>query len=158
MIALRTGLIAIASLLALAGASGDAQAAGDKIYASRCSMCHQPTGAGLPGQFPRLKGRVGAIAATKPGRAYLANVLLFGMFGGIDVDGKHIGGMMPPMGSLADQDIADTLNFVAAMEKPKKPVAPFTAAEIKAARAGGPLTASAVGKIRADLVSKGVIP
>lgn len=121
-------------------------------------MCHQRTGAGLPGQFPRLSGRVATIAASQAGRAYLVKVLLYGMFGAIDVDGRRINGMMPPMGSLADQDVADTLNFVVALEKPKKKVASFTAAEVKAVRSAGTLTASAVGKIRADLAAKGDVP
>lgn len=135
-----------------------AHATGAQTFASRCAMCHQANGAGLPGQFPRLSGRAAAIAASKDGRDYLIKVLLFGMFGPIDVDGKRISGMMPSVGSLGDQDVADTLNFIVALEKPKKHVAPFSAAEVKAVRAAGKLTASGVAKVRAAAAAKGAIP
>ncbi len=29
---------------------------GEKIYTERCAVCHQPTGLGIPGAFPALKG------------------------------------------------------------------------------------------------------
>ncbi|MCT2401466.1 cytochrome c [Novosphingobium mangrovi (ex Huang et al. 2023)] len=134
-----------------------AYATGVKVYSSRCAACHKADGAGVPGQFPRLKGRVGKIAATKDGRTYLIHVLLFGLFGPIDVDGRQVRGMMPPMGTLGDQDVADTLNFAVELEKPKKAVAPFTAAEVKAVRDAGRLTASEVAKQRAELAAKGLV-
>jgi len=106
--------VAIALVFGLQGA---ANATGTATYSSRCSMCHQPSGAGLPGQFPRLSGRVAQIAASPAGRALLGKILLYGMYGSITVDGKMISGLMPPMGSLADQDVADVLNFIVAFKK-----------------------------------------
>ncbi|MGD9812051.1 MAG: cytochrome c [Sphingobium sp.] len=158
-----TGLISmhgrVAAIFLIAGGiASSVDAAGPQVYSSRCSMCHQPNGAGIPGQFPRLSGRVGQIAASKDGRSYLVKVVLFGMFGPVDVDGRHISGMMPPMGSLADQDVADTLNFVVTLEKPKKAITPFTAAEVKAIRNAEKLTAAKVASLRAGLASKGTIP
>lgn len=149
----RAGMLAAAACWAM-----PAHAAGAQTFASRCAMCHQANGAGLPGQFPRLKGRMGAIAASKEGRAYLIKVVLFGMFGPIEVDGKRISGMMPALGSMSDQDVADTLNFAVMLEKPKKAVASFTAGEVKAARAAGSLTAAGVAKARAAAAARGAIP
>lgn len=157
----RTPLLAtilIAGIGAGLSLSAPAQASGTEVYASRCSMCHQSTGAGLPGQFPRLKGRAGEIATSKAGREYLIKVMLFGMFGAIKVDGRAINGMMPGMGSLKDADIADTLNHVVMLEKPKGKVAPFTAAEVKAVRDAGKLSSAQVAKQRAALAAKGLIP
>jgi cytochrome c oxidase subunit 2 len=34
----------------------DLAARGEKVYASNCASCHQPTGAGVPPTFPALKG------------------------------------------------------------------------------------------------------
>jgi Cytochrome c2 len=149
----------MAGALCIAGVSAiPGEVSASQVYTTRCSMCHRPDGSGVAGQFPRLKGRAGEIAASKEGRSYLIEVVLFGIMGGIDVDGRKIAGMMPPMGSMADQDVADTLNYLVSMAKPKKAVAPFTAAEVKAVRARGKLTAAAVGKERAALAAKGLIP
>ncbi len=40
-------------------------ALGEKTYLARCSMCHQPTGAGIPGAFPALAGQGVAIDSAK---------------------------------------------------------------------------------------------
>ncbi|MGF1868549.1 cytochrome c oxidase subunit II [Photobacterium indicum] len=40
-------------------------ALGEKTYLARCSVCHQPTGAGIPGAFPALAGQGVAIDLTK---------------------------------------------------------------------------------------------
>ena len=53
-----------------------ALATGPQTFSAQCSMCHQPNGAGLPGSFPRLAGRVPVIAGSPGGRRYLAMVLL----------------------------------------------------------------------------------
>ena len=36
----------------------------DKADYQRCAACHLPTGEGIPGAFPPLKGRVAKIAAS----------------------------------------------------------------------------------------------
>lgn len=131
------------------------------LFTSRCGMCHQPDAAGLPGQFPRLAGRAGAIAAAPGGRRYLALVLLRGMFGKVDVDGQTISGMMPAMGTMKDQEIADLLTHVTQLPgegKPAKKPAPFTAAEIAKVRAEPPISASAVGAERSRLAAAGAFP
>ena len=40
-------------------------ALGEKTYLARCSVCHQATGAGIPGAFPALAGQGVAIDPTK---------------------------------------------------------------------------------------------
>jgi len=135
-----------------------ALATGPQTFSAQCSMCHQPNGAGLPGSFPRLAGRVPAIAGSPGGRRYLAMVLLYGLYGPITVDGKRISGLMPAMASLSDQAIADVLNHVMTLEKPARKVAPFTAAEIAAVRAGANKTGSDVAAERARLAGLKLIP
>jgi mono/diheme cytochrome c family protein len=143
-------------LLAMA-ASEAAVASGPQTFTSRCSMCHQPSGMGLPGQFPRLSGRVSEIAASPEGRDYLAKVLLYGLYGPITVDDKKIAGLMPGMGTMSDQDIADVLNHAVSLKKTAKPAPPFTASEIAKVRAAGKLTASQVAAERGRLAAKGLI-
>ncbi|MDI1295338.1 MAG: cytochrome c [bacterium] len=149
--------------MALSGGAAMAMAApvsatGSQTFGTRCSMCHQPSGAGLPGQFPRLNGRVAQIATTPDGRQYLAMVLLYGIYGPITVDGKPITGLMPGMGTLSDQDIADVLNHAVSLKKAAKPAPAFTAAEIAKVRGGGKKTASQVAAERARLVGLKLIP
>lgn len=150
-------LLLPAALLALVLHSS-AHAGGAQTFAAQCSMCHQPSGAGLPGSFPRISGRVPQIASTPDGRRYLAMVLLYGMIGPITVDGKAISGVMPSMGSMGDQGIADVLNHVLTLGKPAKKPAPFTAAEVAKVRSGGRKSASDVGLERSRLAALKLIP
>jgi cytochrome c5 len=135
-----------------------AQAAGHSAaFDTNCSMCHQLGAAGVPGQFPRLAGRAGKIAATAAGRNYLERVVLFGMIGGITVDGSPIvGGVMPSFASLPDQDLADALDYVVSLDNSGKlhwQGATFTAADIAKARAGKALSPAEVHQLRASAVA-----
>ena len=149
--------LALAALLN-GGYALPAQATGEQVFMTRCSICHQTSGAGVPGQFPPINGRAGVIAGSPEGRSYLIKLMLFGLFGSIEVDGVGYHGVMPSIGSLSDQDVADTLNFIVALENPITPASPFTAAEVNAVRAEGKLSGSDVGALRAQLVGRGLIP
>lgn len=149
------GLTALAAMLAL---PGQALATGQQTFAAQCSMCHQPDGAGLPGTFPRLAGRIPAIAGAPEGRRYPVMVLLHGLYGPITIDGKTMSGLMPPMGALSDQAVADVLNHALSLGKPKRKVTPFTAAEVAAVRAEGRKSGSDVAAERTRLAARGLIP
>jgi mono/diheme cytochrome c family protein len=109
------------------------------VFNNNCSMCHQLAAAGVPGEFPRLAGRAGKIAATAAGRNYLERVVLFGMFGQITVDGAPIvGGVMPSFASLSDQDLADALDYIVSLDDSGKlqwQGAAFKPADLAKARA-----------------------
>lgn len=128
----------------------------DPAYASHCQMCHQSGGEGLPGQFPRLAGRVGKIAATPGGRRYLVSVVLNGMAGAITVDDQRIVGLMPTMAVLKDGEVASILNALGSGGG-KKPAA-FTAGEVAKIRGEGRLTTAQVAAERASLAAAGLIP
>ena len=131
-----------------------------ELFTQRCAMCHQATGTGLPGQFPRIASRAATIAQSKPGRRYLALVLLNGLVGPIEVDGQHISGLMPSMAALPDQSLADLLNHALQLAPPakgKKPV-PFTATEIAAVRQNGSIGAAGVRNERAKLAAASLLP
>jgi mono/diheme cytochrome c family protein len=118
----------------LLGAVAAVAHAGDgaALFAQNCAICHQAGATGLPGQFPRLAGRVARIARKAEGRAYLIDIITYGMAGEITVDKAPIMGVMPPL-PLSDDDVALVLSFVASLQS-AAPM-PITAAEVAAERA-----------------------
>jgi mono/diheme cytochrome c family protein len=128
------------------------------VFDNNCALCHQLGAPGVPGQFPRLAGRAGKIAATAGGRNYLERVILSGMIGSITVDGSEIdGGIMPSFASLSDQDLADALDYIVSLDDAGKlhwQGALFKAADIAKARAGKALSATEVHQLRAAAVGK----
>jgi mono/diheme cytochrome c family protein len=95
--------LAIMAAAILAATAGGADADGAAVFDNSCAFCHQAGGVGVPGQFPRLAGRVGAIAAKPEG-----------------------------FDSLSDDDMAAVLSYLTGLDHA---AVPFTADEIKAARA-----------------------
>lgn len=90
----------------------------NRVYDTNCALCHQRAGAGLAGQFPRLAGRAGEIAANEAGRRYLIETTLFGMAGKVEVDGASIVGVMPSFSLLSDDDLASVLNYIVSLDGP----------------------------------------
>lgn len=140
----------ILAALALALGSADSAGAADgaALFAQNCAMCHQSDAAGLPGQYPRLKGRVGPISAKARGRAYLIHVVTYGMAGRIDVDQQAILGVMPAL-RLSDEDAARVLSYLGGLAYPRSTA--FTAAEVAAERARGPMSGGEVNAERRNL-------
>jgi mono/diheme cytochrome c family protein len=73
--------------------------AGREIYGQLCVACHQPDGRGREGLAPALAG-----SPFVTGRA--------GILARIVIHGKEGKAMMPPLGTLADPDVAAVLTFV----------------------------------------------
>lgn len=99
----------------------------------RCAACHLPDGAGVPGVFPPLKERLGAIAGLPEAREYLVLVVDRGLAGPITAAGVPYAGMMPGQGGALDHEAtARVLNFVATgLNKAPSDWQPFTAEEVK---------------------------
>jgi mono/diheme cytochrome c family protein len=128
-------LIAILLMLPL---GGKARASGASVFAANCAVCHQSNGKGVPETYPSLAGTVGNYVHTQAGRAYLVQVVSFGMTGTIVSDGAEYNGLMQPWTQLSDADIAAVLNYVLASFNAKILPAdfkPYTAAEVKHLRA-----------------------
>jgi mono/diheme cytochrome c family protein len=119
---------------AAVAASGPAAAATDgaAVFAGNCAMCHQSDAGGLPGQYPRLRGRVAKIGSRPEGRRYLIDIVTYGMAGSITVDGQPIVGVMPQL-QLSDDEAALVLSYVQGTGGGR--TAAFTAAEVAAQRA-----------------------
>jgi mono/diheme cytochrome c family protein len=136
----------------VAATAGAVRADGAAVFDTSCAFCHQAGGVGVPGQFPRLAGRVGAIAVKPDGKIFLTKVLLEGMSGRITVDGEPILGIMPAFDTLSDDDLAAVLGYLSGLDH--APVS-FTADEIKAVRAQGPTDMAAE---RARLNAAKIVP
>jgi mono/diheme cytochrome c family protein len=142
--------------IALGAGASRARADGHNIFISNCAVCHQPDGKGAPSVYPPLASSVGKYVALKDGRAYVIDVVSFGMGGKIDSAGDSFEGDMPPWPQLSDQDVADVLNYVLTGLNAKllpadfKPISPD---EVKAERAK-PLTAAAVHTERDALIKQ----
>ena len=85
---------------------------GKKFYMNppaSCVTCHQPTGKGIPGQFPPLAGSEFVMGGSKR----LTMILLKGLQGPVKVQGAAFNGAMPTWEKiLTDKQIASILTFV----------------------------------------------
>ncbi|MDH4029871.1 MAG: cytochrome c, partial [Chromatiales bacterium] len=80
---------------------------GGALYKTHCSGCHQAEGQGLPGAFPPLARSDYLLADRK--RAI--ETVIIGLSGPVTVNGQDYNALMPPMGHLADEEIADILTY-----------------------------------------------
>jgi mono/diheme cytochrome c family protein len=146
---------AVLAAVMLAVTMDVAAADGVQVYDNSCAFCHQAGGVGVPGQFPRLAGRVGSIASNPEGKAFLSKVLLNGMSGRIVADGEPVLGIMPAFDSLSDDDISAVLTYLSGLDH--KPVT-FTAREIGEARAQPKLPPAEIMAQRAALSDRKIVP
>jgi nitrite reductase (NO-forming)/hydroxylamine reductase len=91
-----------------AGTLDETMAHGKSVYEANCAACHRPDGSGLPGAFPPLAGSDFLLG----NRRDVLAAALFGLSGPITVNGKDYNGVMPSMGHLSDQQLADALTYV----------------------------------------------
>ncbi len=77
-------------------------------FAANCAACHQANGQGLPGVFPPLAGSEWVVGDPK----VLANILLHGVSGKIEVAGQSFDGMMPAFAQLSDAESAGVLTHI----------------------------------------------
>lgn len=87
-----------------------AKPTGEQLYTQYCSACHAPDGKGANnGTFPPLAGSAWIEGTPKRSIA----IVLHGLHGPIEVNGKSYNLEMPPQGAaLSDEQIIDILNYV----------------------------------------------
>jgi len=108
---LRINFLTAALLIAPAAAAATPN--GAAIFAERCVACHQADGTGADGLAPSLAGTLKAYLATADGKQYLSQILVSGMGGRIESQGRVVIGMMPNFrADLTDADIAAVVNYV----------------------------------------------
>ncbi len=81
---------------------------GKALFAAHCAACHQATGKGLPGVFPPLDGSEWVHGDAR----VLANILLHGIEGDIEVEGVTYNGAMPAFSQLADAELAGLASYI----------------------------------------------
>jgi mono/diheme cytochrome c family protein len=95
-------------------------------------VCHQPTGKGIPNQFPPL-AESDWVAQAGPGR--LIRLVLDGVQGPIKVNGVDWNNAMPPWKELLkDEDIAAVLTYVRQNKAWGNSAGPVTPEQVKAVR------------------------
>ncbi len=102
-------------------------AAGEKIFAEKCMMCHQASGLGVPPIYPPLAKS----EWFSKKRELTIKALCEGLSGGIEVAGKHYDNVMPAQ-MLDDQQVADVLTY--AGNSWSNWAEPYTAAEVSKVR------------------------
>ncbi|MFT5220222.1 MAG: nitrite reductase (NO-forming) [Gammaproteobacteria bacterium] len=80
---------------------------GQRVYDSNCLACHQPDGGGITGAFPPLAGS--DYLLSNPEGAI--DILLKGLSGKINVNGKEYNGVMPAV-QLSDEKMANVLTYI----------------------------------------------
>jgi mono/diheme cytochrome c family protein len=112
-----------------AAAGGVDLEAGKAQYLAICVACHQPTGMGLPPVFPPL---VKSEYVTGNPERVIA-IILNGVMGPIEVDGKPYNNLMPAQGAvLTDTKISQVASFVrATFGEGASPITPEQVAEAR---------------------------
>lgn len=134
--------------------SAAAHTSGADVFAANCVVCHQSDGQGVQGDYPALAGTVGDDVHSRAGRAYLVQVVSFGMSGAISSQGADYNGVMQPWPQLSDAEIAAVLNYILTDFNAKLLPAGFkryTAAEVRHLR-GTPLSFDQVRAKRETIV------
>jgi mono/diheme cytochrome c family protein len=142
--------VLVMTLLGAAGASALPQTAPDgaALYTTHCAVCHLVDGAGQPGVAPALMGEHWSKLGAE--RAYLPNVLLYGLSGAIKVNGQTFVGVMAPFANLDDATLAAIATRVRKLQGAAD-AKPYAADEIKAVR-DKPGNPQATRQLRASLV------
>jgi nitrite reductase (NO-forming) / hydroxylamine reductase len=84
------------------------KAAGETAYRQYCQACHQVGGAGVPRVFPPMANNPNVAGNPE----FVAQVIIEGIRGPIEVNGVQYNGVMPPMGYINNRVIADLVNFI----------------------------------------------
>jgi mono/diheme cytochrome c family protein len=151
-----TSVVLMLGMLGLA--EGAAAETGEAVYRNNCALCHQTDAQGLAGQFPRLAGRIGAIAAKDAGREYLIEVVLNGMAGRINIDDTPIQGVMPSFRTLSDEQIAVVLSYLAGLPHGASKPVRFRATDAAALRQQPQIAPTAMREHREELHRAGAVP
>ena len=116
---------------AAGGGAGGGAVDGGAIFAANCVACHQATGKGLPGVFPPLDGSDWVHGEPR----VLANILLHGITGEIEVEGQKFNGQMPSFAQLSDAELAGVASYIRSSWSTKSE--PIDAAVFAAERKAG---------------------
>lgn len=90
-------------------------AAGKKSFQQTCAACHQNTGLGVPGTYPPLAGSEWVNGSDER----VIRILLHGLNGAVEVEGKTFNGAMPAFGKVTgggynwnEEKISQVLTYI----------------------------------------------
>ena len=147
----------IAVFWVLLAASEATAANAQASYLKHCALCHQADAQGIPGTFPRIWGRIGQIASTPEGAAFLAQALLWGMSGTVSVDDVPITGVMPGVPHVPDEEIAAIVDYLITEGGTVRNKSAFNLQIFRAAPAPGRIPQAATNVRRNELFDAGLI-
>ena len=86
----------------------DRMAGGERTFLGTCAACHQRDATGLGTVFPPLADSDYLMAD----RERAIRIVLEGLSGPIEVNGRRFDGTMPPFANLTDHEVANVLSYV----------------------------------------------
>jgi mono/diheme cytochrome c family protein len=105
-----------------------------RIFLDVCAACHQEDGTGKEHEFPPLAGNTDLFLE----RTWPAKVVINGLEGKLEVEGKTFDKVMPPFDFLTDEEIASAINYARSQWGNDKlapaDMAPLTAADVAKVR------------------------
>lgn len=108
-------LLALGALLVVLAACADDAPQGDpvlaegrRVFRAQCASCHQPSGAGIGAAYPSLLGTDWVTGDVHR----LVRLVLHGVEGPMEVDGRTYDNVMPPYAFLSDDEVAALLTYV----------------------------------------------
>jgi len=109
------------------------QVDGAQVYAANCAACHQANGQGLTGVFPPLAASRWVLGSSER----LAQIMLYGIQGPIEVQGATYNGVMPAFAHLSDAELAAVTSHVrSSWGNAADPLVPAVIARAREATAG----------------------
>ena len=101
---------------------------GKEVYDAVCLACHMADGSGVPGMHPPLANTEWVTGDKER----LIKIVLQGMSGKIEVNGKTYNSIMPPNSHLTDRQIANVLSYVrSSFGNDASPVSPDEVKEVR---------------------------
>lgn len=105
---------------------------GKKVYTKNCATCHMADGNGVAGAFPTLHETPWVTGNEER----VVNILLSGLAGPIEVNGKTYNGNMPAWGAaLSDKQIAGVITYIRTNEAWGNTATEVTEEQVAAVRA-----------------------
>jgi mono/diheme cytochrome c family protein len=102
---------------------------GKKIYETRCLVCHQADGGGVPNMNAPLDGATNVVG-NNIGR--LVRIIKAGYSEKIALDGYYYSNVMTPNPDLKDEDVANVLSYIRTSWSNK--ASKITAIQVKAVK------------------------
>jgi mono/diheme cytochrome c family protein len=103
---------------------------GKAVYAKHCQVCHQADGEGIAGVHPPL----GPGSWVERDPKELIAIMMKGLNGKIEVNGKTYNSFMPSQAHLTNEEMADVLTYIRSSWGNNLP--PVTADMVKQVRSG----------------------